>query len=140
MQKFIIASLIFIIVLMFFSGLFFFYEARYMSGRASVINNSFSPENSYVISDPRKAKGDGKQQIRVTVFILNGQGLGVAGKTVFVGSVDNENLTIVATAPNTDNLGKAYFDIATKSEGINGEFYLDVKVDSITLPQKAYLV
>lgn len=137
MQKAIIATLIFVIVLMFFSGLFFFYEARYMSGRASVVNNSFSPENSYVISTPTKAKGDGQQKLRVTVYILNGQGLGVLGKVVFIGNPDEKNLVFDNVQPNTDSLGKAYFDVSSKT---SGDYYLDVKVDGAILPQKAHLL
>lgn len=137
MQKAIIAFLIFVIVLMFFSGLFFFYEARYMSGRASTVNNSFSPENSYVISIPTKAKGDALQKIRITVYILNGQGLGVMGKAVFIGNPDMNNLVIDSVQPNTDSLGKAVFDVSSKT---TGDLYLDVKVDGTVLPQKAHLL
>lgn len=137
MQKLIIGILLSIIILMFFSGLFFFYEARYMSGRASVVTTSFSPENSYVISVPSKAKGDGDQKIRVTVFILNGQGLGVLGKTVFLTAPDNSNMVIGNTQPNTDSLGRAYFDISAKAAG---EYYVEVKVDGVALPQKAHLL
>ncbi|MFA5136570.1 MAG: hypothetical protein WC489_04210 [Patescibacteria group bacterium] len=137
MQKAIIGILLFIIVLMFFSGLFFFYEARFMTGRASTINSSFSPENSYVISVPSKAKGDGKHKIRISVFVLNGQGLGVIGKTVTIVNPDQINITVDTIQPTTDNLGKAYFDVASKT---TGEFYLEVQVDQISLPQKAYLL
>jgi hypothetical protein len=137
MQKAIIGFLIFVIVLMFFSGLFFFYEARYMSGRASVKDNTFSPENSYVITIPTKAKADGAQKIRITVYILNGQGLGVLGKPIFIENPDTANLIFDNLQPNTDSLGKAYIDVSSK---MSGDLYLDVKVDGTALPQKAHLI
>ena len=108
-----------------------------MSGRASVVNNSFSPDNSYVITVPSKAKGDGLQKIRVTVFILNGQGLGVLGKQVKIATPTNSNLVIGNTQPTTDSIGKAYFDV---SAGSAGEYYLEVTVDNISLPQKAHIL
>ena len=43
---------------------FFFYEARYMSGRASVVNNSIDPNNSYITYDPRKAQATGDEQMK----------------------------------------------------------------------------
>jgi len=137
MQKVIIGILLFIIILLLFSGFFFFYEARFMSGRASVVSNSFSPDNSYVITVPSKAKGDGLQKIRVTVFILNGQGLGVLGKQVKIATPTNSNLVIGNTQPTTDSIGKAYFDV---SAGSSGEYYLEVTVDGISLPQKAHVL
>jgi len=108
-----------------------------MGSRASVANNSFSPENSYVISVPNKAKGDGSQKIRVTVFILNGKGLGVLGKTIEITNPDAVNITIDSIQPTTDALGKSYVDIASKNAS---EFYLEIKVDGIVLPQKAHLL
>lgn len=137
MQKIIIGILLFVIVLMFFSGLFFLYEARYMGSRASVVSNSFSPDNSYIISVPNKAKGDGSQKIRVTVFILNGQGLGVLGKKIEITNPDAANITIDSAQPITDVLGKSYVDIASKNPS---EFYLEIKVDGTILPQKAHLL
>ena len=137
MQKVIIGILLFIIVAMFFSGLFFFYEARYMSGRASTVTNSFSPENSYVISVPSKAKGDGNQKVRVTVFVLNGQGLGVMGRSVTLTVPENSSIVVASPQPSTDALGKAYFDISSTSAG---EYYMEVKVDGFALPQKAHLL
>lgn len=108
-----------------------------MSGRASVVNTSFSAENSYVISVPSKAQADGKQKIRVTVFVLNGQGLGVLGKVVTLSSPGSADVVVGTTQPNTDAIGKAYFDISSTAVG---EYYMEVKVDGLVLPQKAHLL
>ena len=108
-----------------------------MGSRASVVNNSFSPENSYVITTPSKAKADGAQKIRVSVFILNGQGLGVLGKKIEATNPDTANLVIDTASSTTDALGKAYVDVASK---VATELYLDIKVDGTALPQKAHLL
>lgn len=108
-----------------------------MSSRASTVANSFSADNSYVISVPSKAKGDGMQKVRVSVFVLNGQGLGVMGRKVSLDKPQGVTMDIGNTQPNTDALGKAYFDISATG---SGEYYLEVKVDGFALPQKAHLL
>jgi hypothetical protein len=132
------SKLIFIIlifgVLLFFASYFFLYEARFFIGRASVSQQSFSIENSYIFVAPLRAQANGQEKIRLTVYVLNNQGLGVLGKPVVLG--DDPNLRVEAIQGVTDSFGKAIFDIsATKS----GEYYLEIKVDGKVLPQKAHL-
>ena len=122
MQKAIIGILIFIIVLMFFSGLFL-YEACYMSGRASVVNNSIDPNNSYITYDPRKAQATGDEQMRVTVVVLSPQGLGVSGIAVSL-SNPGDALKIETISGTTDTLGRAFFNISTKTAG---EYNIEAK-------------
>ena len=136
MQKVIIGVLLIIIVFMFFSGLLFFYEARYIGSRASVVNSSFSPENSYVIVNPTKAKVNGVQKVRISVFVLNGQGLGVLGKAIQIPNPDAQNIVIDMLQSKTDAMGKAFADVSSKAPSA---FYLDIKVDGEVLPQKAHL-
>ena len=136
MQKAIIGILIFIIVLMFFSGLFFFYEARYMSGRASVVNNSIDPNNSYITYDPRKAQATGDEQMRVTVVVLSPQGLGVSGIAVSL-SNPGDALKIETISGTTDTLGRAFFNISTKTAG---EYNIEAKAGGVAVTQKAKLL
>lgn len=134
MQRFLLSSILFFLVLIAFSLFFFLYEARFFGSRASVTRVDISAENSYVFSNPLKALSDGKEKIRVTVFVLNSQGLGVFGKKV---SLSPHNQVIVEPVqPTTDSTGKAIFDYTST---MPGEFYLDVTVDDITLPQKVRL-
>lgn len=133
MQKAIIGILLFIIVLMFFSGLFFFYEARYMSGRASVINNSIDPDNSYVTYSPLSAKVTDSIKIRVTVLILSPQGLGVSGIAVSLSNPGNA-LKIETVSGTTDTFGKAEFDVSTKTAG---EYTIEAKAGGVAITQKA---
>lgn len=93
-----------------------------------------SADNSYVFTNPLKAQADGKEKIRVTVFILNSQGLGVLGKNVSI-SLDS-HLILDAVQPATDQSGKALFDISSSTPG---EYYLEVSVDEFKLPQKTRL-
>jgi len=134
MQKALLFLILFSTILMLFAGFFFFYEAQYFSSRASMNQTSFSVENSYVFLTPLKAKADGKQRIRVSVFILNSQGLGVIGKKVILGL--DPSIKLDAVQETTDSLGKAIFDLSTTNAG---EYYLEVSVDETKLTQKTHL-
>ncbi|MFN4213041.1 MAG: Ig-like domain-containing protein [Microgenomates group bacterium] len=120
--------------LLLFSLFFWLYEAKFFIGRASVTSLSFSVDNSYLFVTPLRAKANGKEKIRVTVFVLNNQGLGVMGKKVFIGR--DPNLFIDDIQALTDSYGKAVFDVASQKKG---EYYLEVKVEDKVLPQKAHL-
>lgn len=134
MSKAFYFTILFLVVLFFFAGLFFFYEARFFRSRASTTQTSFSVENSYIFVTPLKAKADSTEKIRLTVFVLDSQGLGVAGKTVTFHQ--DPGLLLDSNQVVTDNLGKATLDVAAKTAG---EYYLEVSVDEIKLTQKAHL-
>ena len=105
-----------------------------MIGRASVSQASFSVDNSYVFLTPLRAKANSQERIRVTVFVLNNQGLGVLGKSVTIGN--DPNLTIEGIKARTDNYGKATYDISSSKPG---EYFLEIKIEDTLLPQKAHL-
>lgn len=134
MQRFLLSSILFFLVLITFSFFFFLYEARFFGSRASVARVDISAENSYVFSNPLKALSDGKEKIRVTVFVLNSQGLGVFGKKVTLTA--NSQVVVDPIQPTTDSTGKAIFDYTST---IPGEYYLEVTADNVTLPQKVRL-
>jgi len=136
MQKAIIGILLFIIIFMLFSGLFFFYEVRYKSGRASVVVSSIDTDNSYVTYNPLSAKASGKEKIRVTVVILSPQGLGVSGIAVSL-SNPGDALKIEAVNGTTDTLGRALFDVSTKTAG---EYQIETKAGGASLMQKVTLL
>jgi hypothetical protein len=75
MKKYLLFISIFLVILLLFSGFFWLYEAKFFVGRASLTSASFSVENSYIFLTPLRAKADTKK-IRLTVFVLNNQGLG----------------------------------------------------------------
>lgn len=134
MRKNLIYLLLILVIFLIFSGFFWLYEAKFFIGRASVSQASFSVDNSYVFMTPLRAKANNEERIRITVFVLNNQGLGVLGKSVNLGQ--DSNLTIEGIQPQTDNFGKAVFDVSSSRPG---EYFLEVKVEQTILPQKAHL-
>ncbi len=135
MNKPIVFIIILLLILIGFVSVFGLYEVRFFTSRADVSRASFSIDNSYIFSTPSQARANGQEKIRLTVFILNNQGLGVMGKKIFVGT--DPLLNIEAIQGLTDSYGKAYFDIsATKP----GEYFLEIKADDTALNQKAHLV
>ncbi len=134
MYKPILLTVIVLIVLALLGSLFFVDETRFLVGRANITTSQLSVENSYLFVSPLQAKAGGQEKIRVTVFLLSGQGLGLASKQVDLGL--DPNLQVEAVQASSDNYGKTVFDVsATKA----GEYYLTVKADGQTLPQKAHL-
>ena len=134
MKKIIFLLTIVMIVLIIFSGLFWFYEARYRVGRASVSSFSFSIDNSYVFVTPLRAKANNQEKVRITVFILNNQGLGVEGKKVIIGT--DSSFTVETVQALTDSYGKAFFDVSSSKPG---EYFIEIKADDTPLKQKAHL-
>lgn len=127
--------IILIIVLLSFVGIFGLYEVKFFNIKADVSQATFSIDNSYIFSTPSQARANGQEKVRLTVFVLNNQGLGVLGKKVLIES--NSSLIVDTIQGSTDNYGKAYFDIsATKP----AQYYLEIKVDGKALNQKAHLV
>lgn len=120
--------------LLLFTTIFFFRETKLFISRASVSQTSFSVDNSYVFVTPLRAQANGLEKIRINVFVLNNQGLGVLGKQIILGM--NPDLTVEAVQGATDQYGKAVFDISSKK---TGDYYLEIRVDDIVLPQKAHL-
>lgn len=134
MRKLLPFVFIAIVILVLFSFFFWFYEVKYFKSKASVKITDISVENSYLFVSPLQAKANGRERVRLTVFVLNNQGLGVQGQKVFV--TQATHLNIEAISATTDNYGKAVFDITSITPG---EYYLPVEVGGITLPQKAHL-
>lgn len=134
MQKFLLSAILFFLILISFSIFFFFYETRFFGSRASMNQVAISVDNSYVFVAPLVAKADGQQKQRVTVFVLNSQGLGVYAKKVNL--TVNPSVLMTPVQPTTDQTGKAVFDY---SSTLPGDYYLEVQIDEVTLPQKVHL-
>ena len=89
--------------------------------------------NSYIFASPLKAAVGG-EKIRITVFVLDGNGRGVIGKTVTLPA--NPALTISPVQPVTDQTGKAVFDVSASSAGL---YALEASFDGETIPQRVQL-
>lgn len=90
-----------------------------------------SIENSYVFASPTQAQADGKAKIRVTVYLLNSQGTYVEKQQVNLKSSGNTNITPVQ--PQSDNMGRAIFDVTSQTPG---DYILNAEVSNAALPQK----
>jgi len=97
----------------------------------SITPQSISVDNSYLFASPLKA-GVGAERVRVTAYILDGQGAGVAGKQVTLGN-SLTSVQIYPISPVTDDSGRATFDITSNTSGL---FTIEASVDGRTLSQK----
>ena len=134
MKKTILFLSLALLLLLLATSFFWLYEAKTFVGRASTFRNTFSLENSYVFISPLRAKADGAEKIRVTVFVLNDQGLGVSGKKVQLSQV--EGLTLETIQGLTDSLGKAVYDATALKAG---EYFVEVQIEGRKLNQQAQL-
>lgn len=127
---FILAGIAFLV----FGGFVFLYQVRFFTSRAYVITEPFSKDNSYLFASPLIAKAKTQEKIRLTVFLLDTRGMGVANKPVLVKA--DPALQIGVIQGTTDNFGKAIFDISS----INvGSYYPVVTVDGVELSQNVRL-
>lgn len=130
-----IAILLFLTTfLILLTGFFWLRSSQITVGRADVSRRDISVDNSYVFVTPIRARANSLEKIRITVFALNNQGLGVLGKRVSLANTGSLTVDLVQNI--SDDLGKSIFDISTSQAG---EYYLEVQVDGQTLPQKAHL-
>lgn len=134
MKKIVLFLLIAVLSLLLFVAVFGFQEVRFFRTKADVSQASFSVDNSYVFISPLRAPANNREKIRLTVFLLDNQGLGVMGKSVVLAIDPKLNIENVQSV--TDQTGKAVFDISSSARR---EYYLDVKVDDKLLNQKAHL-
>lgn len=92
-------------------------------------------ENSYVFASPLQAKADGLEQIRLTVFLLDGRGLGVPNQPVSL------NLPSTITITNQQNIsdesGKTTFDIVSSTPQT---ISVTATTNKLQLPQKVKLI
>lgn len=135
MKRSILFFIFLLVIIAGFIGAFGLYEVKFFTSRADISQATFSIDNSYIFSTPSQARANGQEKVRLTVFILNNQGLGVLGKKIFIGT--DPSLNIESIQGLTDSYGKAYFDISSSKAG---EYFLEIKADDIALKSKAHLV
>jgi Big-like domain-containing protein len=98
---------------------------------ATSTSSSITLENSYLFASPLQAKADGREQIRITVFLLDGRGLGVPNQPVKL--LLPNTITIDKSQNTTDNNGKATFDLSSTTPQ---KTTITAKNNNQTLPQK----
>lgn len=102
---------------------------------ATAPSGSVILENSYLFASPLQAKADNKEAIRITVFLLDGRGLGVANQTVFLNLPPGT--TITNQQEITDTNGKAIFDLTSS---IAQTANITAKTTSAKLPQNVKII
>ncbi len=112
--------------------LFFIGRQVILSSRASTTTNQLpTRENSYIFASPIQAQANGQEKIRINVFLLDSQGLGVGQKQVTLSS--NPSLNIEAVQPQTDDFGKAIFNL---SSSLPGKYQISASTPDFTLKQQ----
>lgn len=134
MSKALIILIILLGFLIIFVSYFGLYQANSFIGRASISLSSFSPQNSYVFSTPLQAKADQKEKIRVTLFLLNEEGIGVANRKLSIAPIKGLDLKVIQGI--TDQSGKAVFDIASST---TGEYYIPIRIDGLDIQKQAHV-
>lgn len=107
----------------------------FVNKAASDNQTSIALENSYLFVSPLQVKADNKEKMRVTVFLLDGRGLGVPNQIVDISTSDKINL--IAVQKTTDESGKAVFDLSSST---TGQFNLSAKTNGKTIPQQVKVV
>lgn len=129
MKRFLPFIFFLLLILGLVLAVFYINQQTKTTGQATV-TRVFSPENSYLFASPLLASAGGQEKIRITVFALDSQGVGVQGEAVLVGQ--NKNLFIEQIQSVTDSLGKAVFDISSTEAA---EYLIEVAVEGKNLPQ-----
>lgn len=96
---------------------------------------SISLENSYLFASPLVSQANGSSVVRVTVFLLNNQGLGIPHQTVSLKL--SAGLTVSRIQPDTDNFGRAIFDLTSTTPG---EYTISASTSDALLSQTVSVV
>lgn len=103
-------------------------------GRANTTNQgglaNLSVENSYVFASPVAADANGSSVIRITVFLLSTQGLGLSAVKVDL-SFDG-GIRISQNESTTDTFGRATFDLISNT---SGDYTISASVGGVKIPQ-----
>lgn len=86
-------------------------------GKASgpIQNQEIKLENSYMFASPLRAKADGQERIRISIFALDSEGRGIVGKKAGIRKIEDVN--IFEMQPITDSVGKAIYDLTSQIAG-----------------------
>ena len=87
-------------------------------------------QNSYLFASPLQANSKNQEKIRITVFVLDGQGLGVSNQLVKLSS--SPSLSIENIQPLTSETGQATFNISSQSPS---SFQITAKIGNKQIPQ-----
>jgi hypothetical protein len=118
------------IVLIVVSGAVFLVRSQTVFQGAASRALVYSPANSYIFGSPLTAVANGQEKIKVSVFLLNDQGLGVEGRAVEL--IADTGVTIERSQPQTDTTGQAIFYLTSS---LVGRYQVKAQSDGQPLPQ-----
>lgn len=123
---------VFLLLLFLLVGIYLVNRRTNVSSRAYTPpdTSSVSIDNSYLFASPLTALAGG-EKIRISIFILNKQGIGLSGKQVTLGRSDGVRVDVIQAI--TDFLGKAVFDVKASKPGL---YYIEAAVENQVLPQR----
>jgi len=90
--------------------------------------------NSYLFASPLKAKANGVEKIRVSIFVLDTKGSGLLGKSTVL---SGDGLTIAPILSKTDELGRTLYDVSSTNKGTH---QLSAEIEGENIPQKLTVV
>ena len=127
--------IIIVLILALLASLTLVFRTTIFVNRAAVYSdNTPVLSNSYLFASPLQANTKIGEKIRVTVFILDNQGLGVANQTINL--TTTPFLDIEAISPITNETGQAVFNLSTSTPG---KYTISAKIGSQQIPQSISL-
>lgn len=131
-KAFLLVGIILAVIIIFTATYISTIRTSYRSSAQSISSaTSISLSNSYVFASPLTAVPDGVSIIRITVFVLNSQGLGVSDQEVTL--KNTESLNVSKTQAITDSIGRAIFDVSSTTAG---SYTISASAAGSVLPQK----
>ena len=129
MKKSLLIIIILIIALL--VSLTLVFRTTIFTNRATnYTDNSPVLSNSYLFASPLQANTKNNEKIRITVFVLDNQGLGVANQTVTINP--QSNLIIENIQSTTSDTGQATFDVSSATPG---KYIIKAQVGTKQIPQ-----
>jgi len=129
-KRSLLPVLVVAIVLLLVSGAVYLVRSQVIFRGSASKAMIYSPENSYIFGSPLTAKANSQEKIKVSVFLLNNQGLGIEGKNVEL-TVD-PGVNIERSQPQTDTTGQAIFYLTSSSAG---RYQVRAQSEGQSLPQ-----
>lgn len=129
--KIILIILILTIVLLIGFGTYYLTQTKTgFFSQAGSSAEAYSLDNSLLYASPMTARADGQEKIKVSVFLLSGEGKGVAGKKIILTSQPTLQISEIQTE--TDSKGQAVFEVFTASAG---RYIIQASIEGNVFPQ-----
>jgi len=125
------ALLIFLVLVL---AVFISQSRTSLLGRAQLGGGEYSLANSYLFGSPLSAASGGGEKIKISAFLLNGEGRGVEKKRIEIQT--SPLLELRNVQPLTDNLGQAIFEVSSAQPG---QSVATALVDGNAFPQTVTL-